>query len=338
MIGMTGVTTGLAGESMSLPIGCANRKADRATLRSISRIDVLNGDAPLKRLILDETPQLSERPGMMDTPLPLGEPHALPDKTQILKDDQIAALAGLYDPSADDMVEIGHPSLLFARKPYQEALGPFRAFGLEMLTKLMIMAANIDSLFARKLKPVGRRGDIMDTPIDADGIGAIRDTHFTFKDEVDVEASFGFLVDEHSGGGILVFEQGPLEVAQGELQLQPAVHGRDGNKLEAGDEPEEAFIQVERAALEARRRPSPFAGYPGNGTDNVVGGKLVSSLKLMIAKAVKLIPVPSLSLLRYGERIVAGLGESGDSLKQGSPRLIVNYKSALNGLNQFHSF
>lgn len=279
---------------MLVAIAPGNTTTFWATLAGVPRVNVDHGNAAFGGLILDENTELAESPGVLNLSLLLGYPHAVADVFQVFHYDNVSGLTRLDNRLANPVVEVAHPSLLFTRQPSQEALGPFRAFGLQRLPQFGVMLPNMHSLPSRKLQTIGCAGEVVDSAVNAKDISAFWwERNFAVDNNMNVEFFGSTVITQSSGSRFLFCEQTALEVANIKFKFKPAADGSNRNFFPLLDKREGAGIKAHAGGFELPGFGllALFLGGFGdtsNSTNNKVSVETIFILNSVVAKMLQL--------------------------------------------------
>lgn len=252
---MADKTTCSTAEKMPVPVTSIDVAASWAALAGIAGVNVDHGNATLGGLVLDEPAELSESPGVLDESLLSGHTDALPDGAQVFHRDNIAGLTGTDDSFGDPVVKVGHPATLLPRQPFQEALGPFRAPGLERLPQPGVTPTDVQSVPSGELQAIGGGGKVINATVNANGVTVFGwKMDFVIDHNIDVELFRSSIVAEGGRSGFLLGKKPSLEVANGEWEPEPAHHCGDG------DFPT-LFVEGEGALVEAHAGGFELSGF-----------------------------------------------------------------------------
>jgi hypothetical protein len=177
-------------KQMSTPVVPVYVTASWAALAGVLRVYVDHLDATLNGLVLDEPAKLPKSPRVLNETLFLGYADTLSDMTQVFHHDNVTGFTRSDDSLGDPMVEIGHPAALPTRQPFQEALGPLRALGLERTPQSCVSPSNMHSLSPRKLQASSGSSKVIDASVNAYNV-AISSwrSNFSVDHDVDIELS-----------------------------------------------------------------------------------------------------------------------------------------------------
>ncbi|GAW92340.1 hypothetical protein KKC1_14950 [Calderihabitans maritimus] len=191
-------------------------------LAGMARVNIDYGNTAFGGFVLDEPTELPKSPGVLKETLSFNCTDSLSDITQVFHYDDVSRLAGIDDCLADFMVEVGHPAVFLPRQPFQELLGSVRALGLEHLPQPSIMPADVYSLPSRELQAIGGGSKVIDTAVNTNDVTTFRrKRNFTVDHDVDVELFRAPVVAEGCRSGLLSREKPPLEITNGERELEP---------------------------------------------------------------------------------------------------------------------
>ena len=142
-----------------------------ASLRSVARVDALNPTSLRFRLVLQESSQLCEGPGVQAA---TGFPAALfdtaADMLEILNDDHCAELSGLNDTPTENVVAIAAEAVNLPGQLAKMPFGRAGAFRLKCALQSEVPAVYFPPVFGSRETIVGTDGGTGKTHVHADDI------------------------------------------------------------------------------------------------------------------------------------------------------------------------
>jgi len=275
---------------MLMAIVSGDVTTNRAFLAGMSGINIDHGDTTFGGFVFDKATELPERPRVLDLPLLPSYPDTVADVFQVFHHVDISGFTGLNNRLADPVVEVGHPSPLFARQPFQEVFCSGRAFGLQRLPQFGVMLPDVHGLPSGEFQTVGGGGDVVDATVNANNVTVFGwEGNFTVDHDMDIELFGSTVVAECSRSKLLSGEKTTLEVADVKFKFEPAVYGGNRNLFPFLDKREGAGVEAHTGGLEL-----PGLGLftllfgcfgdPGNSTDNKVSVEAVLFLNSVVAK------------------------------------------------------
>lgn len=332
---------------MSIPTSAMT--AARAVLRRIGRINILDVDSLLPRLVFDELLQFTKRPRMSDHTLFLAGLYPLSHVSQLLHDHGIALLQRVDDSTADQVVQVRHPAILSARQPSQNALSAPRAFTLQGLPLGSEPATHVHRLSAGKLHAVTRGSEVGDPEINADHFSLltcrIGRRGRRLEHNVDGELPLAAVVVERGRGRLLPGKKVSLVVSNCQSELLPPLNSACADpELTATvlDEPKEVFVQIERGRLEQSGLSSlplrrfDSAADPSQRADHVIRGQAIAFLERIVATFVERDRVADIVLKGLVKRVVAAFGVLRKGLVESFAVVRGDFKFTFDGLNEAH--
>ena len=164
---MADETTGGTVKQMSAPVVPVYVTAPWAALAGVFGIHINYLDATLNSFVLDEPAELPKSPRVLNETLFLGCTDTLTDMTQVFHHDNVSWFTGADNGLGDPVVEVGHPAALLPRQPFQEALSPLRALGLERTPQPCVPLSDVHGLPPRKLQASSGSSKIIDASVNA---------------------------------------------------------------------------------------------------------------------------------------------------------------------------
>jgi hypothetical protein len=138
----------------------------RTALRRVVRLDLLYGDAALRRFVRDVLEQATERPDVV----PLRVRKSLSNVSQILEHDNVAVVFdGFRNEFVGDRVDILFSPRVFAlAEPKQGVVGGLRAALLHLSTPLFELAAPVVVVVSLPERAGGGDGEAVDAKVDTE--------------------------------------------------------------------------------------------------------------------------------------------------------------------------
>ncbi len=222
-----------------------------ATLAGMSGVNIDHGNTIFGGLVFDKVAKLPKSPGMLNLPLFPGNPNTVTDILQVFHNNYVTKLTGLNNRLRNPVVKVAHPSLLFARQPFQEAFCPLRAFGLQRLPQFRIMLPDVHGLPPGKLQAVGGGGKVIDAAINADNVAVFRRKwDFAVDYDMDIKLFGAFVIAECCRRRFLSSKKTTLEITNIKFKFNPAVDGGNRNFFPLLDKREGAGIKAHTGRFE----------------------------------------------------------------------------------------
>lgn len=194
-------------EKMFMAIVPGDVPTFRATLAGMPRVNIDHSDTALGGFIFDKVTELPEGPGVLNLALLFGCSNAVADVFQVFHYDNVSGLTGLDNRLANPVVEVGHPSPLFAREQFQSAFCRLCAFGLQRLPQFRVVLPDVHSLSPRKLQTVGRSGEVVNAAVNTNNVSAFWwKRNFAVNNNMDVEFLGSAVVTQCSSSRFLSSE------------------------------------------------------------------------------------------------------------------------------------
>ncbi len=143
-----------------------NTTADRASARSIARVNEFNDNPRQLCFVFDKGTQLSECPRVVLSPLAMPNRDSVTDAAQIFQSNTPASVFSLGNNTlANRVIDIGSKTSLFARTFYEKSFGCLRVFYLKFATKFRLTLSETVDLIARVSLTIGISGNIHDAEV-----------------------------------------------------------------------------------------------------------------------------------------------------------------------------
>lgn len=227
--------------------------ANMARLAGVGRIDEYDRHANGQRFVGDELPQLVERPAFLMVAILLSALAALTNAGQVFQGNRSAGFPSkVYQPSADDVVDVGGVFPFAAGQPFQEATRLLRAFALNGSPDFGVVFA--EPVYLLSFVDIAVRIDSHAPPSQIDAKDFLR-LHWFGRNAFDLnvqEVASITALDEHCTGGKLALERCLLSFAELGFQTLPRVEQGQGEGPIPFAEGEDALVVINTGRGERR--------------------------------------------------------------------------------------
>ena len=256
-----GEAAGYTGEKgLRLTIGLRNEATLRASARGISGVNQLHDYPGEPGFILDKLPQLTERPGVLLSPLCFPNRDAVSDMGEVFKGDTPTAVFSLSNNTpTDNVIGVGSKTLLFLGAFSEKSLSLLRAIGLKFSTKFSVAFSKSVDLPTRVNLAIRVGNYIHNTQVKTKKLGGV-----TFRGFLNLagleKVEDSIPVDKVSLTG-KILEEFQLPIAGREGNSQPSVKSPDRDEP-VGNLPREDTLVIGDAPMTIE--------YPLSGTPRLV--------------------------------------------------------------------
>jgi len=301
-------STTATAKRLSVPV--ANPMAARTGLGCVGRVDQNNWNTSDRRLIGEERPELIEAPSMMLSALSLSHLGPLANAGQVFECDRAAGgNCFRYDAFRDGVIGgLTKPRFLAAEPPKQPS-GRLGAFALDRATRIEITFPDCLSLAPLPRQPCTGVGYVPASKVYPDNLWRFAGGRGVKGDlDLDVVISVAAL-HQNGAGGLLVSQQRPLVVTNGQRQLNRTIQQRHPDKLFILPEIEGASVQRQARRVEL---PDLVASLQGthNAPDSLTGMVSLEAIQrpdVVIDQVMQLSSVALIVLTRHLQHMVTAV-------------------------------
>ena len=168
-VGVEDNPTRLADEGRALPLTFDAVPTFGAGLGCISGSNEFHGNAKFFSLVEKELFQLVECP-IGEEPILFSSVPCFSDTFKIFQDDNSILSCAIYQTPADNMVAVSHKTLLLSPDYRQMSCGGTSAFALQPASQSDVFSFDRKSVRAIYDPTIGGSYDIVNTPINSDGV------------------------------------------------------------------------------------------------------------------------------------------------------------------------
>lgn len=168
-IGVSGMTARYTHKgSLVFAVSTVNTATSIAGFRGVTRIDEDKRNAMQLGFVFNLGTKIMERPSIMLTPLCFANRYPFTDARQVFQGDTATGVFRTFNNLLGDLVVyVFGKTLLFARALFQQTLGRFRTFALQLSAQLEMAFAQAINFISGVLLPVTIAGNVLNAQINA---------------------------------------------------------------------------------------------------------------------------------------------------------------------------
>ena len=300
-----------------------------ALLRSVSRINELNGDAREGGLVGDKLIKLIERPRMQLVTLRASSPNPRTNAGKVFQCyPSLRALRFLYQFLADYVVRVCGKAGLFTRQSFEFTFGRARAFGLQLGAQALTAMANALDVGTRKRLSVRVNSDVAQALVDTEiafHVNRFRLVNVTGGEQIKVTIDEGKVGLAMSG-----LKQFALSLATNKGNLLAAIKRPNTDDLLCDFPTQDAIIIREGSSQFERAFTALVDGVGVSDFANTAHGHLRRQVELLahivIGQVVERHPPKLLMFPRLFTHVVAGTVRSLERREQRLALLLCRLK------------